>query len=232
MVSSPKAILNKGALEAALSGVIANQSRFNVDNDVPTVEKLRTTEFGKTFNWNMRFLTGGSKYVLPSPFAEWFPAIDMDSILSSVTMKQIPGTLQTFHSIPVSRNERTFKFTFIDDAKGSIVAWLDDWMRFISGADGDDGITTLDEAARLVSYRKTNSTTSTVESRNLFIIPDGDLSELGNSSSELRIYSMNFIIVGEQNIVRPGRPADNQRGSTITSSKRKFTNTFKINPFG
>lgn len=238
VVKNPKNLLNKGALQALASGLIANQSRFQVAEDIPTVEKLRAIRWGKSFLWSFRFENPAdeSLYKVPAAFYDWFPALDIEDVLASVENYTIQGPLSSY-KIPKSTRDMTFRMTFTDDQEGTLLNWFEKWMnrdmfsRFNVG-DIEDGVLTLEEAARKITYRRYSNTTETLIRKTYLVIPEGDLVFQGNSSSDQLTYSIQFAIVGKfPDEISQDKGGQNPLGSAITKAKRTIS-SFGINPFG
>lgn len=237
MVSNPSNLLNRGLLENLAGGAVVALSRYDVAGDIPTVEKLRTVSWSKSFLWAFKFeAREGNEYAVPNIFADWFPAVDFEDTLASVENYTVQGPLSSY-KIPQRTREKGFRLTFTDDETGTLLRWFEEWMELSmfnkgSAEDIEDGIATLDEVARKITYRSYKTTTETSIRRNYLIIPEGDLVEIGNSESDRKTYSLQFAIVGKfSEQVTDSSGKQSAIGSAITKLKRSAS-SFGFNPFG
>lgn len=172
------------------------------------VNQMQKANFGLKHLWDIKFIDP----VLIGPFSEWFPATEINLELFNVNSYQIKTNIGTV-SIPANKvvGDNQFTATFYDDERGSVEAWLEDWVEHAMFYKSNDHnytvVGTLDECARLVEIQRLNTMkeeirvqlTDKLWTRKVAVYPEGSLSYIGESEVGIHTYTLNFKIVGYVN---------------------------------
>ena len=161
------------------------------------IEQLRKVEWGKTYLWDIKFLSG-EKDKLPAPFDQWFPATNVDETLYDIAAYSFDGGMNTGLKIPQSSNAKTIRITFVDKGfeKGSLTLaeWLSAWANAVVG--NGKYVLTLYEAVKSLIITKMNSQREITAASSYYVFPEGKLSFVGTSESGIPTYDANFIVAG------------------------------------
>jgi len=161
-----------------------------------TINQVRSVEWGKSYNWDLRFTEDQPD----SPFDEWFPAIDVEEGIASLETFMVSDAFLSSYEIPMGTSPRTLRITFIDDAKHTLLSWMEEWVNSVV-LNKRDHVSTLEKSVRTVMVRRTTGNGETIENkrigiRSYYVFPKDTISYTGNSSSDLLTYSVTFAIAG------------------------------------
>lgn len=155
------------------------------------IDQLRQVEWGKKFLWDIKFEDA------PAPFDQFFPAIDIEEDKAILEHYQFERLSKAF-KVPQKTGVKSLRITFADDADNTLVDWLDDWInRLVLNNDGY--VSTLERASKLVTLLKLNSTREELNNQQIsyWVVPEGQVTYNGSSSSDAQSYSVTFVIVGQ-----------------------------------
>lgn len=155
------------------------------------IEQLRKVTWGTRYLWDIRF----ADPTIPSPFNEWFPAVDVEEEVASLESYQF-DTPQDVHKVPMTSNSLNMRVTFLDNENMVLFKWLQNWKNTII-LNGGKYISTVSTAAKQVTILKLNHQRVIVAETTYFVYPEGVLAFTGDSSSDAVTYPVNFVIVGK-----------------------------------
>lgn len=158
-----------------------------------SLEQIRSIEWGQSYLWDARF----SDPSPPAPFATWFPASTMDEDIFSLESFNFDARGGQF-AVPLRRGQiKKVSFNFHDDADNTLLNWFETWVNETILDRNGTTVSPLEECVRLLTIVRLNSQRQTVGNpRNYWVYPEGSLSYSGTSSSEVRSFSVNLVIVG------------------------------------
>lgn len=89
------------------------------------ISQVRSIDWNRAYLWDIRFLPPDNP---PAPFDSWFPAVDVDDMMWSLTTYN-PETPNFPLAIPTKAMQvRNLGITFQDDVYASIEMWLEEWV--------------------------------------------------------------------------------------------------------
>lgn len=159
-----------------------------------TLSQVRGVEWGRTYLWELKFSSINSP---PAPFSEWFPAIDVEDDEAVLESFVISDAYMGEIKIPLNTTSKNIKITFIDDVDRTLSKWLKEWIN-VTILNNNQYVSTVTESVKLVTVSALNTDKTPIEggTNNYWIYPEDTLMFVGNSSSDLPIYSINFVKVG------------------------------------
>lgn len=170
--------------------------------------KIRQINWGAKYLWDVRFPD------CPAPFAEWFPAVDIDVDMWELNWKEFEVGMTTV-SVPSGTGTLSLKMTFNDDVMNTIQNWLTQWVRSEILHNGQ-GLSSLAASAKKLQLAKLDFQRKSVSVQTFWVVPTGTMAWSGTSSADVNQNTCDFKIVGV---------AD----STITSDKDVgFFSKYKI----
>ena len=153
-----------------------------------SIDQIRSIEWSRSYLWDIRFPDA------PSPFNEWFPAVDIEENTSILNSQEFNAGWTTF-KIPYNTTLFDFKITFIDDVNHTLKSWLDNWINkeILSEGKGTKPIKEIVKPVEVIKYNINKE----VQSMNRYLVyPEGGIYFNGSSEAEVLTYSVTFIITG------------------------------------
>lgn len=152
-----------------------------------SVAQLRTLDWGKSFNWDMKIPSA------PSPFNTWFPATEYERSLFNINSHTISAS--TYDAkIPLSSASKEIRLTFLDDDNQTLENWISAWHDEILFSLDKGTVATLEEATKEILLNDLNAMRVSNRLHQMFVYPDGNAVSTGNSNSEISMITVNFII--------------------------------------
>lgn len=157
-------------------------------------DQLRKIQWAHKYLWDVK-LEGA-----PSPFDQFFPAVEIEEPRASVETQVFQRYLTSIE-IPMGSKAKRLQMTIADggpsdDSQNNmLLEWLDDWMNRTILQSGSS-ITPVSQIIKKLTVAKLNSKREQISIISYNIFPAGDLVYAGNSSSEGQLYSMSFVVVG------------------------------------
>lgn len=151
-------------------------------------------EWGKTWLWDIQFGGGaGDNTAPPSPFDKWFPASDYnETALISNTL--VENFYLSQYKFLQTTSCTDIQMTVHDDVNCTLYKWLSDWYN--TAYDSSDGVCMLQDAWRQLNVMKLNAQREPVMLYTYFVIPEGSITELLHSSSDIKTYAISFAVIG------------------------------------
>ena len=158
-----------------------------------SLAQTRTLDWGKSWQWDSLFPTA------PGPFRTWFPATEASRNISELETHSFVGFGDTF-DIPFASGIRTFNVTFLDDDRGTLMQWFDDWMEFYTLNRGDSTarLANIVRPCRLAQLGARGAV-DVVHEWSMQVYPFGSFSLVTNSESKFMSYMLSFRIAGLDN---------------------------------
>lgn len=166
------------------------------------INDMRKIRWGKTYLWDIYFPEA------PSPFNNWFPALDVDENLATLNSYEFPGFLSSY-KVPQSTSPFDIKVTFTDDINKTLSTWITGWINneILHGDESSFYVSTLEESSKelhLVKLDEQKQPVTTYYANGTtkpnpmiyLVYPEGPINDIGNSESGLPQYSMTFIVAG------------------------------------
>jgi hypothetical protein len=139
--------------------------------------------------WDIRFPDA------PQPFNEWFPAISFEEGYLTIQSYQFDAYLQNY-SVPMGTEPVSIQLEFYDDAAGSLMNWLAEWVG-TTMLNGGEAISPLEDCIKDVFITQlTLDKSDIVWSKLYHVYPEGGISERGSSDSNAKTLSATFMCVG------------------------------------
>jgi hypothetical protein len=189
--------------------------------DKSGIGQLRSVEYSKKYLWEVSFGGRGDDTLPPpAPFADFFPAIDLDmdeAILQEYGYEQYMST----YNVPHKTQAKEISLTFNDNDDNALFKWMSDWINidilnhghFISAILDDHiivdkknpnavsvdsfGNSRKVKPLRKMSVSLLSSGRSKVLTRNFLVFPKGKLAFNGSQASAAQTYSMSFVVVSQ-----------------------------------
>ena len=162
------------------------------------IDDLRQIEFARTHLWDIKI----EEPTLPVPFNDWFPASSVDEPLGGVSSTSTSfATDQYFY--PVSRHAMQLQITTFDDSVHTLENFFKDWVHkeiFLNGL----GVAPLKSCVRRVHIMRLSPQKVEIQ-RNVYLCyPDNNMSCSLNSGSDAKALTINFRVVGKEEVMRNG----------------------------
>jgi len=160
-----------------------------------TLEDIKSVEWSRSYLWEVQFLDGPLlEAEMPSNFQSWFPAIDVQENIATLTEMNIQAYISTY-AVPQATTMFDVTITFVDDSDNSLSAWLVDWINFITESE-DGTIKLLDESCLVMMVNKLKPDREVLTSNAYLVFPTGAIYYSGNSESGPVQYQVKFIVAG------------------------------------
>lgn len=152
-------------------------------------DQISNINWGRSYLWDIRFPSA------PAPFNSWFPATDyVDNPLhSNSAVHQF--YLKTYKT-PQDSATPDIQITFADDVNGSLYKWLSDWYKFIYDDRAGGGVACLADSVRPLYVQRLNLNRSPIETKMLYVYPDGSVPDSWSSQSDGKVYTTSFVVAG------------------------------------
>lgn len=159
---------------------------------IKTIENIRGIEWATTYLWDIKFDDA------PKPFNAFFPAIDIEEPLATLEPYRFSGYMSQY-KVPKSTVGHILRVTFYDSFEFPIKKWLTEWIEYdILNVDSKNQkhIGYLEDVVKTVHVQKMDSNRNLISSSSYWVFPEGTISFIGNSSSEISTATVNFVIAG------------------------------------
>ena len=179
-------------------------------NQFRTIDQLREFEPGRTYLWDLNFnfkpfrsaynqsITPGISSKIPtSSIIAWIPAESLSETAAIVNSADITVG-QTGFRFPSGTTAKEVTINFIDDYKSLIFTWLKSWMDDVILC-GGEGVNFLSECVDILTINDLlpNKEIISNTTRKYYVYPDGPISNSYSSDSGIKVYSVNFVVVGK-----------------------------------
>lgn len=163
------------------------------------IDDIRQVEWDQGYLWDISFdesLNKAQKSKLTAPFDRWFPANNVNDERFSITEYQ--PDIHQFAGFPFPNGsaQRGITVGFYDDMKNTLLKWLTTWVKKDILNNGLY-LTTLTKCTKQLKIVKLNSQRVQLEEFSYLVIPSGTIEYQGTDHSDSTIYSVRFLIVGE-----------------------------------
>lgn len=155
---------------------------------VLNIEQIRSVEWGKKYLWDVKFQGA------PTPFTDWFPAVDVDEGVASLNSYSFNSQMST-HKVPMGSSLKEVKLTFYDDESQTLINWIRDWIN-IEILNNGEFVSTLDKCVKLLQVTKLTSQRTILQTASYHVYPEIDLAFNGSSHSDAQLYTVPFIVAG------------------------------------
>lgn len=154
-----------------------------------TLSQVRAVQWGMSHLWEVSF--PDSK--IPSPFNNWFPAINVNWSQSSPDQTGITLPYQDIE-IPKSIGTGSVSISVYDNETSVLEEWVNNWIKQIYTI---QGVLTLSEAVKLLCINKLNSQKKVIKTHKLLVYPKTNAPFIRSSEAVAVEYELEFIIAGE-----------------------------------
>lgn len=170
-----------------------------ISHAVDLKKKMADIEWSRGYSWDV--------YLSPSPPAPFngtaygIPVVEVQSdyaLLGEST--DIPAANSTYRA-PIRKNLFDIKVTMLDDEKGTMEQYFEDWMNSVYLWDGDTqvsrgSINFLDKSVRQLTLTKLNSKKKEIFTRQYLVYPEANLSSFNDSTGGVRNFTINLVVAG------------------------------------
>lgn len=170
------------------------------------IDQIRQIEWDQGHLWDVSFsetVNKQHKSKLISPFSDWFPAESVnDERFSLSTFDQELHQFSGF-PFPSGAQQRSITLGFYDDINNTLLKWVTKWVKTDILNDGKF-LTPLARCTKILRLAKLNSQRQMVpdsQNPNIFsylVIPSGSAEFQGSENPSSTVYSVRFLIVGEE----------------------------------
>lgn len=164
------------------------------------IDDIRQVEWDQGYLWDIKFIeliNPSHKSKLSSPFDEWFPANSVNDERFSITEHPIDLHQYAGFPFPNGSSQRSITIGFYDDIKNTLLKWITKWVKTDILNDGKY-LTTLTRCTKQLQIVKLNSQREQVDTFSYLVIPSGSIEYQGTEQSDSTVYSVRFLIVGEE----------------------------------
>jgi len=156
------------------------------------LDQIRKVEWGHSYLWDVSF----TDPTPPAPFSSWFPASSMDESIFSLESYTFNARGGAF-SVPLRRGSiPKISLQFFDDVNNTLLNWFDVWVNDVILDRKGTVVSPLEDCVRRLEVVRLNHAKQRVgNSRQYWVYPEGSLNFTGDSSSQVRNFSMSFVIV-------------------------------------
>lgn len=182
--------ITKGAVNLKLSN-----GNGGISHAVDLKKRMQNIEWSRGFSWDV--------HISPSPPAPFndasygLPVVDVDN---SYTMIGNMGYLDlsgTNYQFPQRKDLFGIKLTMLDDEKGTMEQYFENWMNQIYLWNDDGGHTGyLDESVRVLTLAKLTSTKHEIFRREYLVFPQQGVTSPNNSTGNVRQISIDLMVAG------------------------------------
>ena len=211
---------------------------------------IRSIEWSKKYLWSMTFLALDSTVrglqTPGAPFDVFFPAIDVDEQFMALQSFQSDAYLTNFQ-VPEKGEASSLKVTFIDDQKNTLYNFFAKWIQ-VDILNNGQYVSPLEECVKAIEIRKIKHASlgelisgiaslaglsdfedaKISESNKYWVYPTGALVWNGASTSDVNIYSIDFVVGGIVN----QKSADLNASDSIANIARSLGATAILGGFG
>lgn len=152
------------------------------------LEKVRGIEWGRKYLWDIRFDSA------PSPFDQWFPAIEVSEPTAVLESYKFDGFMSQY-SVPLRSGLKKLSITFVDDVNQTLAKWMTDWINSKIQNNGRY-VSSLSSSVKLVQILKLNSNRAIIDQSGYWVYPETEFKFEGSNDSAAPQYSVPFVIVG------------------------------------
>ena len=157
----------------------------------PSKRQIRQIEWGAKHLWDLQF----SEPSPPSPFNEWFPAVDVSENVYTMVLHDVQFYLSSF-SLPKNTAEFDLSFTYTDDVELTLLRWFSAWVNEdILG--NERLVKPLDLCKRTLALRYLNHNHDVLHESKYLVIPDGSGNYEGDGDGGAQQYQLQLKIVGK-----------------------------------
>jgi len=120
------------------------------------INQVREVEFAKSYNWDIKLFNsqqGKPVNPLPTPFDQWFPAIDVEEDIADLESYTFTRYMNDY-KVPYKTNPKEVRITFYDDHNHKLSAWLDTWINKEILNEGNF-ISTLEDSVKFIQLART-----------------------------------------------------------------------------
>lgn len=156
-----------------------------------SLEQIRNVEWSRTYLWDIQFPEA------PTPFNDWFPAVDVEYDIYSHTPYTVNAGQSTF-KIPKASEALGVRVTFNDNVDNVLADWMEEWVQFtILG--GRLWAASLDEAVKEVRIARLgmDRIPTTGGLRSYWVMPEDTLIWRGTSDAGVNQYQISLHIAGD-----------------------------------
>lgn len=173
------------------------------------IDDLRKLEPGRSYLWDLSFsfepfkngnnaslVRGGSlTSYIPYSVLGFVPADQMTEMFASVDSSEVSVGQSTFR-FAAKKAPYEITINFMDDLGLHTKRWLGCWMNSIIMCNGL-GVNYIEDYVDILTIFEKDLMGNTVRSIDYVVYPDGQLSDQFTSDSGLKVFSCNFVVVGE-----------------------------------
>lgn len=213
--------------------------------DKSGIGQLRSVEYAKKYLWEVSFGgKGPDSLPPPAPFAEFFPAIDVDMDEATLNPYQYDQYMSQYE-VPHTSEARSITITFNDNDDNALFRWISDWInidilnhghfisallddhRVVSSRDPDSpGTDSFGDVRGVMPLRKMKLSLlspgrSKVLTRSFLVFPKGKLVFNGSQQSAAQTYTITFVIVSQID-----EQASNDKGAFLDKLKAASIDLF------
>lgn len=155
-----------------------------------SITDLRNVDWDLSTLWEVKFNN------TPSPFNNFNPVIDVELNFGGLQHNELADTGYQF---PIKKSPPSLTISYYDSQNLNFTAFFKEWMDDIAPRDFR-GVKALSESTKFINIIKkelNGSNESIVYHWTFNVIPSSEIIYHGTSSADVPIYSLSFIVVGD-----------------------------------
>lgn len=160
--------------------------------------RMAAIEWSRGYSWDV--------YLSPSPPAPFndsaygIPVVEVQSDYALLGESvDLPLSNSTYRA-PIRKNLFDIKLVMLDDEKGTMEQYFEDWMNNVYSWDSDvrlkGSINYLDQSVRQLTLTKLNSKKKEIFKRQYLVYPEANLSSFNDSTGAVRNFNINLVVAG------------------------------------
>lgn len=193
------------------SSVSTNFSDGGGVSHAPNIgQMLADIEWSKGYNWDVRIDPPP-----PAPFDRnnyGIPVVDVQCDFALFGGSKSVNISNATYNVPFSKTLFDIKLTLLDDEKGTMEQYFEEWQNSVyRWDDGGGAINYLSESVRQIDITKLDSQKKAIFTRSYLVYPEQAMISVNNSQGAVRNFGINLVVAGylgkstEQAIVRETR---------------------------
>ena len=192
--------------------------------------KMASIEWSRGYSWDVHLSPSP-----PAPFddsAYGIPVVEVDCQYALMGESgDLPQANSTYR-YPHRKNFFDIKLTMLDDEKGTMEQYFEEWMNHVYSWDDDPSlrgtINYLDKSVRQLTLSKLDSKKKEIFNRQYLVYPEANLSSFNNSTGSVRTFTINLVIAGYMGKNYTPSVGSNLGGDSITGFNKAETLTEQI----
>lgn len=183
------------AIDKASVSPSFSTGRGGVSHASDIKQTLADIEWSKGYNWDVRITPEP-----PAPFNRYNYGIPVVDVICDFALFGVSNPYRISngtYNVPQSKTLFDIKLTMLDDEKGTMEQYFEEWQNLVYGWDDDGGaINYLSESVRQIDITKLDSTKREIFTRSYLVYPEQSMISVNNSVGNVRNFGINLVVAG------------------------------------